>query len=173
MLISAFLFLSLQSPYHDDHLSRINGTSFTISTSRLTLLLTPLPESWSFSLYESLHRYFSPPPSTTQYPPEVHDYNDKFTALLHNIKKRHDPTVTTVAQGVLEWKKKRGAGRIGQGVQEWLDRFYMSRIGIRFLIGQRELMFSARVLIVTIRRGVECTTASPGLCRYNMYKIGE
>jgi len=83
-------------------------------------------------------RYFSPPPKGTIYPPEVHDYNDRFTNLLQNIKKRHDPTVTTVAQGVLEWKRKRGAGRIDQSVQEWLDRFYLSRIGIRFLIGQRE-----------------------------------
>lgn len=83
-------------------------------------------------------RYFSPPPKDTVYPPEVHDYNDRFTELLQNIKKRHDPTVTTVAQGVLDWKRKRGAGRIDQSVQEWLDRFYMSRIGIRFLIGQRE-----------------------------------
>lgn len=83
-------------------------------------------------------RYFSPPPKDTIYPPEVHDYNDRFTNLLQNIKKRHDPTVTTVAQGVLEWKRKRGAGRIDQSVQEWLDRFYLSRIGIRFLIGQRE-----------------------------------
>lgn len=82
-------------------------------------------------------RYFSPPPKDTVYPPEVHDYNDKFTELLQNIKKRHDPTVTTVAQGVLEWKRKRGDGRIDQSIQEWLDRFYMSRIGIRFLIGQR------------------------------------
>ncbi|CAD6589851.1 MAG: hypothetical protein TREMPRED_005542, partial [Tremellales sp. Tagirdzhanova-0007] len=81
-------------------------------------------------------RYFSPPPSDTHYPPEVHDYNDRFTSLLQCIKKRHDPTVTTVAQGVLEWKRKQNAGRIGQSIQEWLDRFYMSRIGIRFLIGQ-------------------------------------
>ena len=62
------------------------------------------------------------------------------TEALQNIKKRHDPTVTTVAQGVLEWKRKQKAGRIGQSIQEWLDRFYMSRIGIRFLIGQRESM---------------------------------
>ncbi|KAK8853042.1 hypothetical protein IAR55_003743 [Kwoniella newhampshirensis] len=81
-------------------------------------------------------RYFSPPPKTIIYPPEVHDYNEKFTRLLENIKKRHDPTVTTVAQGVLEWKRKQKAGRIDQSIQEWLDRFYMSRIGIRFLIGQ-------------------------------------
>jgi pyruvate dehydrogenase kinase 2/3/4 len=87
-------------------------------------------------------RYFSPPPASTLYPPEVHDYNDRFTRVLETIKKRHDPTVTTVAQGVLEWKKQKGGGELGQGVQQFLDRFYMSRIGIRFLIGQRE--FEAR-----------------------------
>ncbi|WVR07857.1 hypothetical protein IAU60_004900 [Kwoniella sp. DSM 27419] len=86
-------------------------------------------------------RYFSPPPSTVIYPPEVHEYNDRFTDLLQNIKKRHDPTVTTVAQGVLEWKRKQNHGRIGQNIQEWLDRFYMSRIGIRFLIGQQNARY--------------------------------
>jgi hypothetical protein len=103
----------------------------------------PIERRWVLVLIfprhkELISRYFSPPPKDTVYPPEVHDYNDRFTELLQNIKKRHDPTVTTVAQGVLEWKRKRGAGRIDQSVQEWLDRFYMSRIGIRFLIGQRE-----------------------------------
>ena len=45
--------------------------------------------------------------------------------------------MTTVAQGVLEWKQTHKTQRIGLDVQAWLDRFYMSRIGIRFLIGQR------------------------------------
>ncbi|WVN88161.1 uncharacterized protein L203_103362 [Cryptococcus depauperatus CBS 7841] len=81
-------------------------------------------------------RYFSPLPATLIYPPEIHEYNEAFTRLLENIKRRHDPTVTTVALGVLEWKKRQRRGRIGAPIQEWLDRFYMSRIGIRFLIGQ-------------------------------------
>ncbi|BEI98463.1 hypothetical protein CcaverHIS631_0307620 [Cutaneotrichosporon cavernicola] len=80
--------------------------------------------------------YFSPPPVNTVYPPEVHEYNEKFTQLLQKIKHRHDPTVTSVAQGVLEWKRSQKHGRIGQNIQEWLDRFYLSRIGIRALIGQ-------------------------------------
>ncbi|KAH0835823.1 mitochondrial branched-chain alpha-ketoacid dehydrogenase kinase-domain-containing protein [Lanmaoa asiatica] len=81
------------------------------------------------------------------YPPEVHDYNARFTKTLEAIKRRHDPTVTTVAQGVLEWQRAKGIksgmgvglpayGQSGGEVQAWLDRFYMSRIGIRFLIGQ-------------------------------------
>lgn len=71
------------------------------------------------------------------WPPEIQDYNMRFTKTLETIKTRHDPTVTTVAQGVLEWKKNQNARHIGLDIQGWLDRFYMSRIGIRFLIGQR------------------------------------
>ncbi|KAI9454804.1 alpha-ketoacid dehydrogenase kinase [Russula earlei] len=71
-----------------------------------------------------------------EWPPEVHDYNKRFTQTLEAIKRRHDPTVTTVAQGVLEWKQNRKTQSIGLDVQAWLDRFYLSRIGIRFLIGQ-------------------------------------
>jgi hypothetical protein len=46
--------------------------------------------------------------------------------------------VTTVAQGVNEWKRSQNMGQLDTEIQSWLDRFYMSRIGIRFLIGQRE-----------------------------------
>ncbi|KIY68502.1 mitochondrial pyruvate dehydrogenase [Cylindrobasidium torrendii FP15055 ss-10] len=80
-------------------------------------------------------RYFSPP-EDLPLPPQVQDYNRKFTKVLEKIKTRHDPTVTTVAQGVLEWKRSKNAPTIGLDVQAWLDRFYLSRIGIRFLIGQ-------------------------------------
>jgi pyruvate dehydrogenase kinase 2/3/4 len=81
-------------------------------------------------------RYYANTHGITQWPPEIQDYNKRFTKMLENIKSRHDPTVTTVAQGVLEWKRSQNARHIGLDMQAWLDRFYMSRIGIRFLIGQ-------------------------------------
>ncbi|THU82541.1 alpha-ketoacid dehydrogenase kinase [Dendrothele bispora CBS 962.96] len=83
-------------------------------------------------------RYYSPNSSLQKinYPPEVHAYNSSFTKVLETIKSRHDPTVTTVAQGVLEWKRHQQQRRIGLDIQQFLDRFYLSRIGIRFLIGQ-------------------------------------
>ncbi|KAF9239896.1 mitochondrial branched-chain alpha-ketoacid dehydrogenase kinase-domain-containing protein [Melanogaster broomeanus] len=96
---------------------------------------------------ERRYVYYAQTPSHV-YPPEVHDYNARFTKTLDAIKRRHDPTVTTVAQGVLEWQRAKGIkagtglgpshgyGYGGGEVQAWLDRFYMSRIGIRFLIGQ-------------------------------------
>jgi len=80
-------------------------------------------------------RYFANT-SGINWPPEVRDYNRRFTKTLEHIKRRHDPTVTTVAQGVLEWKRNCNVKNINLDVQQWLDRFYLSRIGIRFLIGQ-------------------------------------
>jgi pyruvate dehydrogenase kinase 2/3/4 len=40
------------------------------------------------------------------------------------------------AQGILEYKKQRQRSQIDSQIQSFLDRFYMSRIGIRMLIGQ-------------------------------------
>lgn len=42
----------------------------------------------------------------------------------------------STAQGVLEYKRARKGANIQADVQGFLDRFYMSRIGIRILIGQ-------------------------------------
>ncbi|KAG8931630.1 hypothetical protein FRC03_003119 [Tulasnella sp. 419] len=96
-------------------------------------------------------RYYTVPNiPASSFPPQLREYNARFTKTLENIKRRHDPTVTTVAQGVLEWKKAYGQKYMAttkngnslnvpgtpKEIQEWLDRFYMSRIGIRFLIGQ-------------------------------------
>ena len=85
---------------------------------------------------ELCYRYYANT-NGVHWPPEVQDYNKRFTKMLEHIKSRHDPTVTTVAQGVLEWKRSQNARHIGLDIQAWLDRFYLSRIGIRFLIGQR------------------------------------
>lgn len=44
--------------------------------------------------------------------------------------------VTTIANGIMELKQIRGSDAVDPAVQSFLDRFYMSRIGIRILIGQ-------------------------------------
>lgn len=101
----------------------------------------------------------------------MHDYNKRFTQTLDAIKKRHDPTVTTVAQGVLEWKQNQKAQNIGLDVQAWLDRFYMSRIGIRFLIGQRRFIRrgGASSLIPLDRCGAQHFNSPSGLRRDHLY----
>jgi pyruvate dehydrogenase kinase 2/3/4 len=84
----------------------------------------------------SARRYFATVENSTDWPPELHDYNQRFAATLNHIKRRHDSVVTTVAQGILEYKRKRQRMQIDNNIQSFLDRFYMSRIGIRMLIGQ-------------------------------------
>lgn len=109
------------------------GYAYALSTQSTSA--TPL--SPKFRLRVPMERrYYSRTEPLSTYPPELYDYNTRFTKLLRSIKTRHDPTVTTVAQGVLEWKRTMGAQNIDLDIQAWLDRFYMSRIGIRFLIGQ-------------------------------------
>lgn len=95
------------------------------------------------------------------WPPEVHDFNRRFTKTLESIKKRHDPTVTTVAQGVLEWKRRLNARNINLDVQHWLDRFYLSRIGIRFLIGQRRSMTALLFLCANPSTDIALNTLQP------------
>lgn len=66
-----------------------------------------------------------------------------FCALLEEIYERHAPTLVTMAHGVYQLKgqmeKEHGAGfdfGARSEIHHFLDRFYMSRIGIRILIGQ-------------------------------------
>lgn len=84
----------------------------------------------------SSRRYFATVEDSDDWPPELFDYNKRFAETLQHIKRRHDGVVTTVAQGILEYKRKRQRMQIDQNIQAFLDRFYMSRIGIRMLIGQ-------------------------------------
>ncbi|KAG9246899.1 pyruvate dehydrogenase kinase-like protein [Calycina marina] len=81
-------------------------------------------------------RYFATVDDGVDWPPELHAYNQRFAETLHAIKRRHDGVVTTVAQGILEYKRKKQRMQIDSNIQSFLDRFYMSRIGIRMLIGQ-------------------------------------
>ncbi|KNE73180.1 hypothetical protein AMAG_17372 [Allomyces macrogynus ATCC 38327] len=83
-----------------------------------------------------IHRYFTPVDPAAAVPAECEAYNAEFVELIENIKRRHDPTVATVAQGIKELKAQHGLPHIDAQVQNFLDRFYMSRIGIRMLIGQ-------------------------------------
>lgn len=84
----------------------------------------------------SSRRYFAAAEDGQDWPPELSDYNRRFAKTLEGIKRRHDSVVTTVAQGILEYKRKRQRMQIDSSIQSFLDRFYMSRIGIRMLIGQ-------------------------------------
>ena len=67
----------------------------------------------------------------------------EFSELLMNVYERHSPTLITMARGVYELRQKLHQehgdkfefGDLTQ-IHDFLDKFYMSRIGIRILIGQ-------------------------------------
>ena len=76
--------------------------------------------------------------------PEIKDTNDEleFTNMIKMIKVRHNNVVPTLALGVQQLKKTLDLKIEYEGLDEihqFLDRFYMSRIGIRMLIGQFSL----------------------------------
>ena len=73
--------------------------------------------------------------------PTIRDDNDeqKFTELLKHIYHRHRHVVPVMAMGVAELKKElqEGVGLLEMPeIHQFLDGFYLSRIGIRILIGQ-------------------------------------
>lgn len=73
--------------------------------------------------------------------PDIKDMNDEqaFTQMIKMIKVRHNNVVPMMALGVQQLKKEMNP-KIGypnlDEIHQFLDRFYMSRIGIRVLIGQ-------------------------------------
>ncbi|XP_029518773.1 pyruvate dehydrogenase (acetyl-transferring) kinase isozyme 2, mitochondrial-like [Oncorhynchus nerka] len=70
----------------------------------------------------------------------------KFTETLVNIRNRHNNVVTTMAQGVVEYKDAFGSDPVtNQNVQYFLDRFYMSRISTRMIMNQHSLIFDGSV----------------------------
>ena len=69
----------------------------------------------------------------------------RFTNSLTNILNRHRSVVELVAHGVMEYKENISENRTSaieeEKIQYFLDRFYISRIGIRFLINQHSKNF--------------------------------
>ena len=61
------------------------------------------------------------------------------------------------AQGILEYKRKRQRMQIDNKIQAFLDRFYMSRIGIRILIGQHIALTDQRQRSDPSYVGIICT----------------
>ena len=105
----------------------------------------------------SAKKYYVPADDGQSWPPELNAYNKKFAETLDKIKRRHDPVVTTVAQGILEWKRKKQRMQIDMNIQAFLDRFYMSRIGIRMLIGQHIALTDQRQRSDPNYVGIICT----------------
>ncbi|XP_058083520.1 pyruvate dehydrogenase (acetyl-transferring) kinase, mitochondrial-like isoform X2 [Magnolia sinica] len=70
--------------------------------------------------------------------PKIKDKNDEFafTQMIKIIRVRHKNVVPTMALGIQQLKKDLNPEKEPEEIHQFLDRFYMSRIGIRMLIGQ-------------------------------------
>lgn len=73
--------------------------------------------------------------------PSIKDDSDEldFTQMIKLIKVRHNNVVPMMALGVQQLKKDLNPKLVYEDldeIQQFLDRFYLSRIGIRMLIGQ-------------------------------------
>ncbi|MCJ1304526.1 hypothetical protein MMC08_007339 [Hypocenomyce scalaris] len=118
----------------------------------------------------STRRYFASADDGNDWPPELNDYNKRFAKTLEGIKRRHDSVVTTVAdrrpllrtsaQGIIEYKRRRQRMQIDTNIQSFLDRFYMSRIGIRMLIGQHIALTDQRHHSEPNYVGIICTNTN-------------
>ncbi|KFK38109.1 hypothetical protein AALP_AA3G070700 [Arabis alpina] len=69
--------------------------------------------------------------------PEIKDTSDEkdFTQMIKAVKVRHNNVVPMMALGVNQLKKGINSENLDE-IHRFLDRFYLSRIGIRMLIGQ-------------------------------------
>lgn len=72
--------------------------------------------------------------------PESDSKEREFAQLLSSIRTRHDTVVLRIAKGVLEWKDMYGQAPTSEKIREFLDTFYMSRIGIRVLISHHLML---------------------------------
>lgn len=96
--------------------------------------------------------------------PEIQDNHDevKFSELIHKIKVRHNDVIPTMAMGIRELKHNL-KGKVGLNdlleIHQFLDRFFMSRIGIRMLIGQHVAVHNTKQTPGYI--GLICTQGSP------------
>lgn len=67
----------------------------------------------------------------------------ELVSALEGMKHRHGSVVPLMAKGILELKSSEGASSLKPEIHEFLDRFFMSRIGIRMLIGQHIALHDA------------------------------
>ncbi|MEW5307422.1 MAG: hypothetical protein WDW36_009820 [Sanguina aurantia] len=85
----------------------------------------------------------------------------KFTNLLRSIYRRHANVVPVMAKGVAELRRELvAAQRLSElpEIHQFLDGFYLSRIGIRILIGQHIALHEPNK---SAHIGLVCTSCSP------------
>ncbi|MBI5155503.1 pyruvate dehydrogenase kinase [Candidatus Poribacteria bacterium] len=89
--------------------------------------------------------------------PATPEDDGTFTRVLDVIKRRHSTVVSTMALGLQELKTTRGITGFEIDIHDYLDRFYMLRIGVRMLIGQYVALHTQREGFA----GIVCARTEP------------
>ncbi|KAI8971495.1 hypothetical protein BDF20DRAFT_884791 [Mycotypha africana] len=133
---------------------KASRSSPTLPQSRPNLAVQQM-KSKNYYYYKTVdNRYFNNY-ERIKCTPAMLVYSEAFVKAIEKVKKRHDPVVTTMAQGILEYKQHRQYNIVDADVQQFLDRFYMSRIGIRMLMGQHSALYRGPFMPNYV--GVICT----------------
>ena len=72
-------------------------------------------------------------------------FHENFTTALETVLSRHEQTVETMAHALIEYRLESGelnSEELDRQLTRFLDRFFMSRIGIRLLINQHITLFA-------------------------------
>lgn len=88
--------------------------------------------------------------------PNTPELEEKFTEMLEDIKNEHNSVQANIARGLQELSDMRTDVFSQPGVLvhdgmpfdfgQFLDRFYLSRVGVRVLIGQHIMLHHPQVL---------------------------
>lgn len=89
--------------------------------------------------------------------PETPEDEQAFTEMLEEVKDRHKNQVAVMARGIREYMNREGLEAINDEIQTFLDSFFLSRIGIRVLLGHHAASHHVRDGWV----GIICAQTSP------------
>lgn len=81
----------------------------------------------------------------------------QFTAMVEKVKERHKNQVQVMARGIREYMQREETDVISDELQNFLDGFFLSRIGIRVLLGHHVASHAVQKGWV----GIICAQTSP------------
>ena len=97
--------------------------------------------------------------------PESPQLEQDFAKLLNELYLKHSNVLVKMAQGALEYKNSVSNPNDQQLNEDFLNRFYMSRVGIRVLAGQylalRHQLLDENATIPSTYVGMICKETSP------------
>ncbi|CAI5497793.1 unnamed protein product [Closterium sp. Naga37s-1] len=165
-LLSSAQFLQQELPVRLAHrVTELENLPYGLSTKAPVLKVTCFPPS-PLSMLKALNVrdwYVDSFKDIRGFPAiESREEELRFTHLLAQVKMRHNNVIPTMAMGINELKQDLGRkGRLDDllEIHQFLDRFYMSRIGIRMLIGQHVALHDPNPPPHFI--GLICTKVSP------------